>query len=40
MKQHASTATGVQAVLDLVNVYNVQASQDGLEFASPGDLSN
>jgi hypothetical protein len=40
MKQHASTATGVQAVLDLVNVYNVQVSPDGLEFASPGDLSN
>jgi hypothetical protein len=39
MKQLASTATGVQAVLDLVNVYSIQPSQDGLEFASPGDLS-
>jgi hypothetical protein len=39
MKQHASTATGVQAVLDLVNAYGVQLSPDGLEFASPGDLS-
>lgn len=39
MKQLASTATGVQAVLDVVNVYDVQPSQDGLEFASPGDLS-
>ena len=38
MKQLASTATGVQAVLDLVSVYDVQPSQDGLEFASPGDL--
>ena len=38
MKKHASTATGVQAVLDLVNVYTVQSSPDGLEFASPGDF--
>jgi len=38
MKQLASTATGVQAVLDLVNVYDIQPSQDGLEFASPGDF--
>ena len=39
MKQLASTATGVQAVLDLVKAYDVQPSQDGLEFASPDDLS-
>jgi hypothetical protein len=38
MKQLASTATGVQAVLDVVNVYNIQSTQDGLEFASPGDF--
>jgi hypothetical protein len=38
MKQLASTATGVKAVLDLVNVYDIQPTQDGLEFASPGDL--
>lgn len=40
MKQLASTATGVQAVLNLVTEYDIQPSQDGLEFASPGDLSN
>jgi hypothetical protein len=39
MKQHASTATGVQAVVDLVSVYDIQTTPDGLEFASPGDLS-
>ena len=38
-EQHASTATGVQAVLDLVSVYDIQSSPDGLEFASPGDLA-
>jgi len=38
MQKHASTATGVQAVLDLVSVYTVQSSPDGLEFASPGDF--
>jgi hypothetical protein len=38
MKQLASTATGVQAILDVVNVYDIQPSQDGLEFASPGDF--
>jgi hypothetical protein len=38
MKQLASTATGVQAILDIVNVYDIQPSQDGLEFASPGDF--
>jgi hypothetical protein len=40
MKRLASTATGVQAVLDLVTEYDIQPSQDGLEFASPGDMSN
>ena len=40
MKQLASTATGVQAVLNLVTEYDIQPSQDGLEFASPGDMSN
>lgn len=39
MKQHISTMTGVEAVLDLVNQYDIQPSQDGLEFASPVDLS-
>lgn len=36
MKQLASTATGIQAVLDVVLNYDIQPSQDGLEFASPG----
>ncbi len=39
MNKHASTATGVQAVVDLVSVYDIQTTPDGLEFASPGDLS-
>jgi hypothetical protein len=39
MKQHACTETGVQAVLDVVQSYDIQPSQDGLEFASPGDFS-
>jgi hypothetical protein len=39
MKQHVTTMTGVEAVLDLVNQYDIHPSQDGLEFASPGDLS-
>ena len=39
MKQLASTATGIQAVLALINQYDIHPSEDGLEFASPGDLS-
>ena len=39
MKQLASTATGIKAVVDLVQAYDIQPSQDGLEFVSPDDLS-
>jgi hypothetical protein len=39
MKQLASTATGIKAVVDLVKAYDVHPSQDGLEFVSPDDLS-
>jgi hypothetical protein len=39
MNKLASTKTGVSAVMDVVNVYDIQPSQDGLEFASPGDFS-
>lgn len=40
MKQLASTKTGIEAVLDVTSVYDVQPSQDGLEFASPNDFGN
>lgn len=39
MKRLASTKTGVEAVLDVVSAYDIQPSQDGLEFVSPTDLS-
>jgi hypothetical protein len=39
MNKLASTATGVEAVLDVVNAYDIHPMQDGLEFAPPADLS-
>ncbi|MEZ6060144.1 MAG: hypothetical protein R3C19_07280 [Planctomycetaceae bacterium] len=39
MKQHVSAATGIQSVLELVSGYDINPSQDGLEFIPPTDLS-
>lgn len=39
MNKHATTKSGVEAVVDVVNAYAVQATADGLQFASPADLS-
>lgn len=39
MKQLVSAASGVQSVLDLVTAYDIQPTQDGLEFVSPDDFS-
>jgi len=39
MKQLVSTASGVQSVLDVMTAYDIQPTQDGLEFVSPDDFS-
>lgn len=38
MNKLASMKTGVEAVLDVTTAYSIEASQDGLEFASPDDF--
>ena len=40
MQQHLSTQTGVESVVQVVSAYGMTDTPDGLEFASPADLSS